>query len=46
MTEQLLDSKLKSLALVCKENGNYRKLTIAYFILIKNLKMFNLPDTL
>ena len=36
MTEQLLDSKLKSLTLVCKESKNYKKLSIAYFILIKN----------
>jgi len=36
MTGQLLDSKLQSLALVCNETKNYKKLSIAYFILLKN----------
>jgi len=36
MTEQLLDSKLKSLTLVCKKSKNYKKLSITFFTLIKN----------
>ncbi len=36
MTEQLLDSKLKSLVLVCIKTKNYKKLSITFFTLIKN----------
>lgn len=37
MNEQILDLKLRSLINVCKETGNYKKISIAISILTRNL---------
>lgn len=33
----IIDSKLKSLILVCKESGNYKKIAVVSFILLSNI---------
>lgn len=37
MNYSIIDSKLKSLIVVCKETGNYKKLAVVSFILVSNI---------